>query len=60
LIDRSQHCPIELEVLEDHHWWMADEIIDAAGEVFTPRRLGYFFKQLLEDGPPATPIDVGI
>jgi 8-oxo-dGTP pyrophosphatase MutT (NUDIX family) len=59
-IDRSRHCADEILILEDHHWWTADEIIEAEGETFTPRQLGQFFKRLLQNGSPDAPIDVGI
>ena len=54
-IDRSRHCADELLILEDHHWWMADEIIDAAGDTFTPRRLGHFFGSCCKTVRPTLP-----
>jgi hypothetical protein len=41
-------------------WWTVDEI-DAAPETsFAPRRLGSLLRELLDDGPPRAPIDVGV
>jgi 8-oxo-dGTP pyrophosphatase MutT (NUDIX family) len=59
-IDRSRHGADEVLILEDHHWWTAGEIIDAVEETFTPRQLGRYYRQLLQDGPSQTPIDVGV
>jgi 8-oxo-dGTP pyrophosphatase MutT (NUDIX family) len=40
-------------------WWPLDEILAAGETRFAPRRLGTLVQELLRDGPPATPIDVG-
>ena len=45
--------------LLEHRWWSADEI-EAPGEVFVPRRLGPLLRELLRDGVPAEPFDVGL
>jgi ADP-ribose pyrophosphatase YjhB (NUDIX family) len=47
---------------EDVHevrWWSLEEV-ERSDAVFYPTRLARFLRQLLETGPPATPIDVGI
>jgi 8-oxo-dGTP diphosphatase len=53
---------VERLAAEDVHevrWWtLAD--IESSDAVFYPTRLGHFLGQLLEDGPPEEPIDVGI
>lgn len=41
-------------------WWTLDEIRRATEVTFAPARLGHFLEQLLRDGPPAAPIDVGV
>ena len=46
--------------LAEHRWWSATEIQAAAGETFAPRRLGVLLEQLLREGPPSAPIDVGL
>lgn len=41
-------------------WWTLDEL-DAATDVdFAPRRLPALLRELLRDGPPVEPIDVGV
>ena len=40
-------------------WWALDEILAATETRFAPRPLGRLLQDLLRDGPPATPIDVG-
>jgi 8-oxo-dGTP pyrophosphatase MutT (NUDIX family) len=43
-----------------HRWWTLDEMRAAPDEVFTPRRLAAHLANLLRDGAPPSPIDVGI
>jgi 8-oxo-dGTP diphosphatase len=40
-----------------HRWWTADEIV-ASQEHFEPYDLGVRLKALLQNGPPAEPIDL--
>jgi len=40
-------------------WWTLDEL-EAAEELFAPRRLPALARSLIEDGPPSEPIDVGV
>lgn len=40
-------------------WWTLDEL-ERAEEVFAPRRLPELVRDLLLNGPPAAPIDVGV
>lgn len=40
-------------------WWTLDEL-EASEELFAPRRLPALLRQLLEEGPPQAPMDVGI
>jgi G:T/U-mismatch repair DNA glycosylase/ADP-ribose pyrophosphatase YjhB (NUDIX family) len=40
-------------------WWTPDEL-EASGETFAPRRLPALVRELLEHGPPAQPLDVGV
>jgi len=52
------------EALREHgpsdiRWWTTDEL-KAADDDFSPRRLPELVRQLLEDGPPAEPVDVGV
>ena len=48
----------ESAMLGEHRWWSADQIA-ASNERFAPRRLAELLKQLLVEGPPAKPVDVG-
>ena len=40
-------------------WWTRDEL-DSSGEIFAPRRLPELVSGLFADGPPSTPVDVGV
>jgi 8-oxo-dGTP pyrophosphatase MutT (NUDIX family) len=43
----------------DIRWWTADELASSPEE-FAPRRLAQLLHELLADGPPVEPIDVGV
>lgn len=43
----------------DVRWWTVDEL-DAPGTEFGPRRLPGLVRQVLREGPPPEPIDVGV
>ena len=49
----------ESAMLGEHRWWAADEI-ESSAERFAPRRLAALLRQLLKEGPPAEPLDVGV
>jgi 8-oxo-dGTP pyrophosphatase MutT (NUDIX family) len=49
----------ESAMLGEHRWWSADEIA-ASTERFAPRRLAELLMQLLVEGPPPQPVDVGV
>jgi 8-oxo-dGTP diphosphatase len=40
-------------------WWTLAEL-ETAEAVFAPRRLPQLLRELLRDGPPAAPVDVGL
>jgi ADP-ribose pyrophosphatase YjhB (NUDIX family) len=50
------------EYVHEARWWSLDELDRATSErvLFSPRRLAALARQLLDDGPPALPIDTGI
>jgi 8-oxo-dGTP pyrophosphatase MutT (NUDIX family) len=48
------------EGMTDLRWWTLRELETAAGTVFSPRRLPLLLRELVEHGPPADPIDVGV
>jgi hypothetical protein len=47
------------EGVHELRWWTLDELASADTN-FAPRRIVRFLRQLLEEGPPTTPIDVGV
>jgi ADP-ribose pyrophosphatase YjhB (NUDIX family) len=47
------------EYVDAIRWWTPVEL-DAASEIFAPRRLATLLRSLLRDGPPAEPIDAGV
>jgi 8-oxo-dGTP pyrophosphatase MutT (NUDIX family) len=49
----------EMELVREHRWWTAPEI-EASHEVFAPRRLGSLLREILAEGPPPEPVDVGL
>jgi 8-oxo-dGTP pyrophosphatase MutT (NUDIX family) len=51
---------LRAEGLVASRWWTADELTDAAGFRFAPSRLPALFASLVLDGPPRSPIDVGV
>lgn len=50
---------LEAEHVTDVRWWMLEEL-EAADENFAPRDLSSLLRSLVDDGPPADPIDVGV
>lgn len=40
-------------------WWTLDEL-DSSDALFAPGRLPALIRELLRDGPPAAPVDVGV
>jgi ADP-ribose pyrophosphatase YjhB (NUDIX family) len=53
------HAGLEAEDVHEVRWWTLDEI-EASDALFYPTRLGDFLRQLLHEGPPGEPIDVGV
>jgi 8-oxo-dGTP diphosphatase len=47
------------EGVHELRWWTLGELAESDAN-FAPRRIVRFLRQLLEEGPPATPIDVGV
>ena len=47
------------EGIYELRWWTLDEL-ESARANFAPRRIVRFLRQLLEEGPPPAPIDVGV
>lgn len=47
------------EGVHELRWWTLDDLA-ASDANFAPRRIVRFLRQLLEEGPPPAPIDVGV
>jgi 8-oxo-dGTP pyrophosphatase MutT (NUDIX family) len=47
------------EELDNARWWTADELV-ATDELTAPSRLGDLLHDLVANGPPRKPIDVGV
>jgi 8-oxo-dGTP pyrophosphatase MutT (NUDIX family) len=47
------------EGMHELRWWSIDELAKSDAN-FAPRRIVRFLRQLLEEGPPPVPIDVGV
>jgi ADP-ribose pyrophosphatase YjhB (NUDIX family) len=50
---------LNAEWVTDVRWWTIDEIA-ASDEAFAPTCLALLLRELLRDGPPAEPVDVGV
>jgi 8-oxo-dGTP diphosphatase len=51
---------LRAEGVAEIRWWTLDELLHASGVEFAPRRLPTLLRALLRDGPPDTPLDVGV
>ena len=58
-VPRLSREALAAEGMTGLRWWALDEILEATETRFAPRPLGRLVQELLRDGPPATPIDVG-
>jgi ADP-ribose pyrophosphatase YjhB (NUDIX family) len=58
-VPRPDPAALEAEGVAEVRWWTLDEL-EASRETFAPRRLARLVRDLLESGPPAEPIDVGV
>lgn len=47
------------EYVLGHRWWTLDELVES-DESFAPTRLPELVRDLVENGPPSEPIDVGV
>jgi 8-oxo-dGTP pyrophosphatase MutT (NUDIX family) len=53
-----QPSAIELRAFRRFRWWSIEEI-EESEEIFVPLRMGELLRDLVENGPPAVPIDTG-
>jgi hypothetical protein len=51
---------LNAEYVFELRWWSIDEVIAADHLTFVPGDLGPLLDDLHRNGPPATPIDVGV
>lgn len=56
---RPDLAALEAEGVREIRWWTPAEI-EASSETFAPRRLAALLRELLENGRPPAPIDVGV
>ena len=56
---RLSWAELRAENMADVRWWTLDEL-EAAETQFAPRRLPLLVRSLLEGGPSANPVDVGV
>jgi 8-oxo-dGTP pyrophosphatase MutT (NUDIX family) len=60
---KSDELAPQLDLAAEHvheiRWWTFPEL-EASDEVFAPRRLPQLMRELLDEGPPASPIDAGV
>jgi TDG/mug DNA glycosylase family protein len=47
------------EGIAGQRWWTLEDL-EAPGTIFAPRHLPEFLRDLLQDGPPSEPVDVGV
>lgn len=51
--------PVELAAFREFRWWTVDEI-KASTDQFAPSRIADFIQNIIQHGPPAEPVDVGV
>lgn len=50
---------LRAEGIAEQRWWTLEEL-DASDAIFSPRRLPELVRDLIENGPPLEPLDVGV
>lgn len=58
-VDTSGFTEMEQEVVKEHRWWTEDEL-ETTTDVLTPRGLAHLLRDLLVNGLPKSPVDVGV
>lgn len=58
-VDTTGSLDYELAMLREHRWWPVAEL-EASSELTAPRALARLIRQLLREGAPAEPIEIGI
>jgi 8-oxo-dGTP pyrophosphatase MutT (NUDIX family) len=57
-VDESGHTPLERRYLSGHRWFTVEEL-NTLDELVAPPDLAERLRELLEQGPPASPVAVG-
>jgi len=57
--DPSPTVDLAAEQVHEVRWWTLAEL-ETTGETLVPARLAYYLRQLLQEGPPATPFDTRV
>ena len=57
---RLSWAELNAEGMTAIRWWTLDEIAAATGTRLGPRRFGSLLRELVEQGPPPEPVDVGV
>jgi hypothetical protein len=57
--DAAPQIDLETEGVFEVRWWTLAEL-ESTEEMLVPHRLAAFLRDLLEQGPPRQPIDVGV
>ena len=50
--------PTEARLMTEHRWWLVDDLLRSA-ERFAPARIARLLADLIENGPPNTPVATG-
>ena len=57
-VDTSGFTEVETRTVLEHRWWTVDELA-ATRETVYPTRLAALVRDVLRDGPPPAPLEVG-
>lgn len=58
-IDTSRFTKDEQQVIQEHRWWTVAEL-SSTPDLLVPRDLAALLRGLLDDGPPLSPLTVGV
>lgn len=50
--------PNEASLISEHRWWLVGDLLRSA-ERFAPARIAKLLTELIENGPPNTPVETG-
>ena len=59
IVPRMTATQLAAEHITAHRWWTVPELEATDAPLFTPRRLPALVRDLLANGPPPSPLDVG-